>query len=391
MHDELNAMDESIELEETTSTVAVMEPECEVTECEPAYTGPCCEKCNTPVKSDVVAICRRCGWYASLGTFVELDQNWEKYSDEASEPVEAAPQKSHLRVWLDLVPRWGWIILASVMVVVVESVVARFVTPAGSSLRTAWSLTQLLLGVIAVIGCHIFNFVVLAADDADFGVADMFVKPLKLWIRAVHRLPTRLWVANTAACGLVAALMSLIVIGGIPYERLWDWGFEEPVKQDLMGAVMDRAKELDSRNDGELDEAIGDFAGSQNTDGAGDLPKATPPKPRDKTDCVILGYEVDREGRLSSLVLGAVHKSELIYAGRVTPELSAEENAELLGALAAAKTLQPFITMETDATFVKPQFTCRVTYGERLKSGQLREVKWERLIGTVKMKERLMP
>jgi hypothetical protein len=383
MRDEPNSTDDSIELHEPTSSVAVMEPEGEVTECEPAYTGPCCEKCNTPVKSDVVAICRHCGWYASLGTFVELDQNWEKYSDEASKPAEVAPQKSHLRVWLDLVPRWGWIILASVMVVVVESVVARFVTPAGSSFRTTWSLIQLLLGVIAVTSCHIFNFVVLAAEDADFGVADMFVKPLKLWIRAVHRLPTRVWVANTAACGLAAALMSILVIGAIPYERLWDWGFEEPVKQDLMGAVIDRAKELDSRNDAELEDAIGDFAGGQ--DGPGDLPKATPPKPRDKTDCVILGYEVDREGRLSSLVLGAVHKSELIYAGRVTPELSAEENAELLGALVAAKTLQPFITMETDATFVKPQFTCRVTYGERLKSGQLREVKWERLLGTVKM------
>ena len=41
--------------------------------------------------------------------------------------------------------------------------------------------------------------------------------------------------------------MSLVVIGGIPYERLWDWGFKEPPKQNLMGAVMDRAKQLDSR------------------------------------------------------------------------------------------------------------------------------------------------
>jgi hypothetical protein len=177
--------------------------------------------------------------------------------------------------------------------------------------------------------------------------------------------------------------MSILVIGGIPYERLWDWGFEQPVKQDLMGAVMDRAKEIESRNDGELDDAIGDFAGRANAEG--DLPKAEPPKPREKADCVILGYEVDREGRISSLVLGAVHKKELMYAGRVTPELSSEENAELLRALVASKTLQPFITMETQATFVKPQFTCRVTYGERLKSGQLRDVKWERLLGTVKL------
>ena len=71
---------------------------------------------------------------------------------------QPAPQKSHLHVWLDLMPRWGWVIIASVLVVVVESVVARFVTPAGSSLRTTWSLSQLAIGVIAVVGCHVFNF-----------------------------------------------------------------------------------------------------------------------------------------------------------------------------------------------------------------------------------------
>jgi hypothetical protein len=269
------------------------------------------------------------------------------------------------------------------MLVVIESVIARIVTPAGSSLRTAWSLTQLLLGVIAVFTCHIFNFVVLASEDSDFGVMDILLKPLKLWLRAVRYLPTRLWVADTAACGLVAALMSVLVIGGIPYERLWDWGFQQPVKQDLMGAVMDRAKQLESR-DATLEEAIGDFAGSQNLEESEKF-KVEPPKPREKADCVILGYDVDREGRISSLALGAVHKKELIYAGRVAPELTSEENAELLRALIATKTLQPFITMETQATFVKPTFTCRVTYGERLKTGQLRDVKWERLMGSVSL------
>ena len=107
------------------------------------WTGPRCEKCAAPIKSDVVTICRSCGWYASLGTFVELDPNWETYTDEAAEPAAAEPQKSHLRVWLDLMPRWGWVIIASVLAVVVESVVARFATPAGSSLRTTWSLSQL--------------------------------------------------------------------------------------------------------------------------------------------------------------------------------------------------------------------------------------------------------
>jgi hypothetical protein len=383
MRDEIESAEFSVDLSDTSSSLATLEPEVELDTCAAEWTGPKCEKCDAPIKSDVVTICRQCGWYASLGTFVELDQNWEKYTDQAQQPASTLPQKSHLRVWLDLVPRWGWVILASVLAIVVESVVVRLLTPDDGGLRTTWSLSQLLLGVITVAFCHVFNFVVLAAEDADFGVLDLFLKPLKLWLRAVHRLPTRLWVADAAACGLAAILMSVLVIGGIPYERLWDWGFEEPVKQDLMGAVMDRAKQLDSR-DQALEEAIGDFAGKAGVEG--DVVPKTPAKPRDKADCVILGYDTDREGRLNSLVLGAVNRGKLVHAGRVTPEMSDEERSSLLTELKASKTLQPFIAIEAEATWVKPKVTCRVTYGERLKSGQLRDVQWERLMGSMKSK-----
>src|SRR5690606_7064120 len=88
----------------------------------------------------------------------------------------------------------------------------------------------------------------------------------------------------------------------------------------------------------------------------------TPAKPREKADCVILGYNVDRDGRLDSLVLGAANSGKLVYAGRVKPQMSAEESSSLLTELTATKTLKPFISIESEATWVKPKFACRVTY-----------------------------
>lgn len=85
------------------------------------YTGPCCEKCEAPLKPDVVTICRNYGWYGSLGTFVELNPNWETALDESA-PAAAAQPAPHLRAWLGLVPRWGWVIICSVAVVIVESI-----------------------------------------------------------------------------------------------------------------------------------------------------------------------------------------------------------------------------------------------------------------------------
>jgi hypothetical protein len=251
----------------------------------------------------------------------------------------------------------------------------------GSSLRTTWSLSQLAIGLLAFAGCHIFNFLVLAAEDADVGTLDPVMKPVKLWMRAAHNLPTRLWVSNTAASGVTAAAMSLLVIGGLPYERLWDWGFEPPAKQELMGAVMDRVKKLESRNGADnLEDAIGDFAGT--ADGLTDE-KVVPETPREKADCVILGYRLDPNGKVDTLELGTNYLGRLVYAGRVKPEISAEEMARLKESLSRIRAYQPLIQIQSEsATWVKPKIACRVSYTHR-DNGRLHGIKWHSLLGRI--------
>jgi hypothetical protein len=375
MRDELS---DDIEIEsEELSSVATQEPEPEnVADTEPAeWTGPRCEKCAAPIKSDVVTVCRACGWYPSLGRFLEVDPNYESETD-STQPIGAAPQKSTLRIWFELLPRWSWFIIGSVLVVVAESVVARFAT--SGSVRTTWSLCQIAAGFLAAAGCHIFNFLVLAADDADVGIIDIVLKPVKLWMRAFHYLPKRLWVSNTAICGVVAIAMSFLVIGAIPYERFWDWGFEPPAKQELMGAVMDRVKKLEKAKQQSLEEAIGDFAGK-----AGVEEEEVPSKPRQKADCVILGYQLDKDGRITDLILGTNYLARLVYAGRVTPEMSEEERTRLLKLLKPIRTHEPLIPIESDTTmWVKPKYACRVSYDTRAK-GRLQGIEWERLLGQI--------
>jgi hypothetical protein len=381
MHDPIQPQDDSTEFENLDSAVATIEKDTQPTEAS-EWTGPRCEKCEAPIKSDVVTICRKCGWYPNLGRFVEVDPNWE-VADETDEPAAPAPQKSHLRVWLDMMPKWSWVIIGTVLCVIVESVVVRLATPAGSSLRTIWSLTQLFGGVLVFISCHIFNLMVLAAEDAEFGVMDMLIKPLKLWIRAVRELPKRLWVSNTAASSIAAAVMAVLVIGGIPYERFWDWGFDAPMKQELMGAVMDRVKQVESQEAESLEDAIGDFAGTADalTDGL-----VTPDKPKQRADCVILGYQLDKEGRLSTLVLGTTHLGRLVHAGSVTPEMSESGKAELVRMLAAIRTHKPLVAIESERTYwVKPKYACRVRYAHKEK-GHLTEMEWDKMLGVIQVK-----
>jgi hypothetical protein len=373
MRDDLSD-DNAIESDDLSS-VAIQEPEDDTGAALAEWTGPRCEKCNAPIKSDVVTVCRSCGWYPSLGRFLEVDPNWETDMDSAKAEGES-PRKSTLRVWFELLPWWSWVIIASVFVIILESLVARFATH--GSVRMTWSLLQLAAGFLIAAGCHIFNFLVLAADDADVGVMDIVLKPVKLWMRAFHYLPKRLWVSNAAVCGVAAIVASFLVIGAIPYERFWDWGFEAPTKHELMGAVMDRVKKVESAKNESLEEAIGDFAGK-----AGVEEQKGPPKPRQKTDCVILGYQLDKDGRIVDLILGTNYLARLVYAGRVTPKMPEDERARLLKLLKPIRTHEPLIPIESDTTtWVKPKYACRVSFDTREK-GRLQGIEWERLLGTI--------
>jgi hypothetical protein len=101
---------------------------------------------------------------------------------------------------------------------------------------------------------------------------------------------------------------------------------------------------------------------------------------------VILGYQVDKEGRLSALVLGTTHLGRLVHAGSVTPKMSEMELSELLQLLARNRAAEPIIMVESDRTFwVKPKFTCRVSYIQN-KKGQLSDIEWVRMLGTIQVK-----
>ena len=64
---------------------AVLEPGDGASATDVEWTGARCEKCDARLVSDVVSICRQCGWYASLGQFVEVDPNWEIDSEPVTD------------------------------------------------------------------------------------------------------------------------------------------------------------------------------------------------------------------------------------------------------------------------------------------------------------------
>lgn len=338
---------------------------------------PVCEKCQSPIRTKGMAVCPRCGYYPSLGIFVEV----APCDAELDDPSAALkPRPSHVEVWSRLIPGWGWRLLASSVAVVLLSVAVRVLTVSGS-VRTTWSVTQLIGGIVLTVVCHLAAFMWLLSREYDLGLTDVLIKPLKIWLRVCSDLPRRFWILNTANVGLTAALSAALIIGGIPYERLWDWGFKAPPKQNLMGALMAKAQKAEGNNDG-LEKAVEDFAGST----AGFESQEKKDKvARMKADCVIIGYTPRREGKATQLWLASEFKGRLAFVGRVTPRVDEQQIEELLAKLGEMHTIRPLVTAPGEPQWVRPAMTCRITFAERDAGGRFVDIQWDELLGEVKL------
>ncbi len=341
---------------------------------------PSCEKCGAIIATQDSLACRKCGWYASIGAFVEIDREWEENCDPDSEQIVATTEAESFKL-----PDWAWVMIGCVGAVIAESVAARFLTESNSLARTQWSLMQLTIGGVAAAVCHFVSFILLIRDDSDVALLDILLKPIRPWVLRVRELPERQWICHTAVSGIVAVLMSVLVIGAIPYEKFWDWGFGKPVKQDLMGAIADQARKAAGK-DQSLEEAVEELGGSQNlSDAEGNKKKAAKqPTERSKDDCVIIGYRANEAGVVYMLVLAGENYGRLQHVGQVVPQMPVSELWKLGKQLSAYKRVDPFVRVQMDnVTWVEPKIACRVSYARKGKQGGLFDTKLEEILGEI--------
>jgi hypothetical protein len=359
------------------SNLAVMEVAAtDATETE--YDGPRCTKCEAPMAADQM-VCRCCGFYPSLGITVDLDAEWEA----AMSPELAAPtaSKTALEEFASAMPPWAWPVIGTNVGILAVATAGRFLLPSEAVLFDYWGTLQLISGLALVVALHITCFVMTASSDNDMGIFDLVVSPLKAWIRTFKRLPERLWLVVGASNGVTMALAAALIIGGIPWHRLWDWGIEAPMKTSLVDAIASAAAKGPSEEK-PIEDAVVDFAG-QAMPGDAQPKKPKEPKepaPRIKTDCLIIGFKMNEYDALTEVLIATETSGRLLYAGKLVPELPAEEKLALHAKLMRSRTGTPLVKTGQVATWVQPRFPCRISYTEQATNGRLLEMEWEELL-----------
>jgi hypothetical protein len=287
----------------------------------------------------------------------------------AAEPAKPSA-KEGLVLLAKSVPAWMQRTAIAAVAAAVLGVLARIATEPEGVARMICALMLLFAAKLSIGTAHVWSFFYAVPESDRLGVADLFVRPFYVWSPTMRDIESPgVWRRPALlAFGVVAEVVGLAVVGGIPWARVWELGPAEPPKRALADAVA---------NVGKVDD-------EQDANGDGKAAAAASPR----ADCVIIGYVPSVAGRLfgepneidfASLLLATDVRGKLTYIGAVSSGIPEEDRAAIRQRLGALQRAAPIVPCSVSATWIEPVLACRVTYS-RATGSRFENVKYDKLL-----------
>ena len=309
--------------------------------------------------------CKKCGYYPKLAIKLDLDE-CDKDSQKTTE--QEAPKPT---LW-SVIPYWVYLLLAGITVLGMESLACHFLYKPDSWPRTRWSLTQLFAGFAVFAVFHTWVFVRECMKSGKVAIVDFFINPYAVWEDVLADANKHGWKIAFAGQGIAAMVLSVIVIGSIPYGEAFNWGFKPRPKKNLstqIAAAMPGGDEEMS-----LEEAIEKMSGL--AEGMKPEEKKEEKPVEKDVECVVIGYLASTSDKpeLTTLFVASDFKGKFQYTGSISTDvLKPKERRELLAKLKKLERDLPIVKVSASATWVHPVVTCRVVCHGYTDKGRLVE------------------
>lgn len=331
-----------------------------LTQMAPAKIVEPCPKCGAAMPDEAMPWCRSCGYYPKLGT--HFDPNEEEHAEAAGGSA------------MKEIPQWAYVLVGGVLVMFVGSLMVRFTTHPLSPLRFYWAIGQIVAGLTAFTAAHMVCFMFASTEDATIGMMDPILRPLAIWKPSFRALPNSFRRVATGVWGLSAVFCALL-IGGIPWESLTNWGEPPPRrKTSLVNAITSRARMEEAMSDS-LEDSVKDFAGEAGELKPEEEPLEDPTKRSHEAECVIVGYipaAGDRTDFVAVLVATDV-KGRLKIVAQISDGIPEELHEKLRAQMNELKRETPFIPSRQEAVWVQPKLFCRVGFNDFNSNQRLKE------------------
>ncbi|QDU82831.1 hypothetical protein Pla110_45940 [Polystyrenella longa] len=343
-----------------------------------AVTEKCCPKCKSTEDWGMTSWCPTCGYYPSLGNEAESVANMEGMHARWDEEETTIPK----------LPLWSFVLAAGFLAVIAESLFARLMVSNQMGERMIWSLSQLAIGVFVLLCSQVIAGVLAAFRSSDFTPFDILLKPVEVWKANTYRLPKGAWLFCLLGWSITSIFGSIVIIGSIPYNAVFeDWGVKERAKPNLLQAVVSQARQKKKDEGPEnLEDAMNQFVGDANAEDLEAEAEATANAKRQEIDCIIVGYVKLSDSYIEKILLSALVGGELKYVGSLNYyELPEETQRELGERMIHYRTKRPLVkVVDKDATWLKPNLMCRISYLKMSENGRMSEIKFEASLADLK-------
>jgi hypothetical protein len=322
-----------------------------------------------------VAWCRKCGYHPTLDCVIDLvGEDLEQDAAVVAEPVAKPSAKEGLSLLFKMTPAWIRRCAMAAVTAGLLGVLARMLTDPEGIARMVCALMLLLVAKAAIGTAHVWSFFYAVPESDRLGVGDLFMRPFTIWaptmrdieLPGVWRRPTLL------VFGIVAEVVGLAVVGGIPWDRVWQLGPAEPPKKQLVDSIANvgKAPDAEGSNDPNNPAAVGR-----------------------RGDCVIIGYVPSLGTQLlgdsgddidfSTLVLASDIRGKLTFVGVVTGGVPDEDRAAIRKRLREIARPRPIVPAAVSAAWVEPVLTCRVIYTRMTEDGRFEGLAYDKLLAEV--------
>ena len=280
--------------------------------------------------------------------------------------------------FLKLVPPWAWILGAGVAGIVALSFLASMVIENRAGLRLLCALAQFSLGAIAASIAHFSAYLTAAVNSDRITPFDFIMKPVDIWKPAAKTLPKVAWRFWALGWGVTASVCALLVIGGVRYSAIFDWGFEKSAESNLVHAIVDEARRERDGGAESLEDAMNDFVGEEEEQVVEQILPTI--------DCLIFAYTNTAEGKLNTILLATLVDRKLKDVATVyAVDISLEDRENLASRLHKLERGRSFVKTKRKAIWLKPVLMCRVAYKEWTRAKKLREPHFRAILADVEM------
>jgi hypothetical protein len=324
---------------------------------EPELDLTICPRCHGKlVNPQELGWCPKCGYCRSL----EKDKATARLVKEAPPTHSAFNRFGEMGEMIGKIPGWGWTTAAGACAIVALACVTNhYLPPVDSLARALIGLIGVVATLVVFLCLNLWSLFLLGANDENIGPKHViFCAPI--WRKICLRLPETRYPFCTGIWTLTVFFSALLIVGGFDY---W-WELYKPkrvAKTELLTAVTALSKAADENKS--LTEAVEDFAKKQDLANKLDPKKKVEDSAKITTQCVIVGYTLDGENKLSGLVVGALLSDRVRYAGIVKKGWDERQEAEMLTALEPLIQPKSYIPgLNIKAIWVKPEVFCEVEH-----------------------------